>query len=165
MKLIDFLTRTLTWWNGQTWGTYWFTRRHGTLVGTDELGNSYYRGPLNVRDPAFKGERRWVVYNGEAEASRVPPGWRGWLTHTYDVPPPEQNYTAREWEKGHLSNMTGTAAAYRPPGSTAARGQRPAATGDYQPWSPPEWGGDRDVRRPEQHPGTHGTDLRQSQHG
>ena len=164
MKLIDFLTRSLTWWNGQTWGTYWTTRRHGTLVGTDELGNSYYRGPLNVRDPSFKGERRWVVYNGEAEASRVPPGWRGWLTHTYNTPPSEQSYAAREWEKSFVENRTGSMDAYRPQGSAWKLGERPAATGDYVAWSPDSVG-DPDVPRPSQHPGTHGVGLEQRQSG
>jgi NADH:ubiquinone oxidoreductase subunit len=34
-------------------------------------------------------------------------------------------------------NMTGTPAAYRPPGSILASGKRPPATGDYQAWQPP----------------------------
>jgi NADH:ubiquinone oxidoreductase subunit len=33
-------------------------------------------------------------------------------------------------------NMTGTEAAYRPPGSILATGKRPAATGDYESWRP-----------------------------
>ena len=56
--------------------------------------------------------------------------------HTVDVAPSEESYTPREWEKPHLPNMTGTPAAYRPSGSTLASGRRPAATGDYQPWTP-----------------------------
>ena len=167
MKLIDFLTRTFTWWNGQTWGTYWYTRRKGALVGTDELGNTYYRAVGPVIDPSTGPERRWVVYNGEAEPSRVPPSWRGWLSHTFDVPPSEQHYRPREWEMGHLPNMTGSAAAYRPQGSSSASGRRPAATGDYVAWSPDDWspagrdvGGassdGRDVPKPIAHPGTHG---------
>jgi NADH:ubiquinone oxidoreductase subunit len=66
----------------------------------------------------------------------VPPSWHGWLHHTVDVAPTEENYVAREWEKPHVPNMTGTPNAYRPSGSTLASGRRPKATGDYQPWSP-----------------------------
>ncbi|MBV9079086.1 MAG: NADH:ubiquinone oxidoreductase subunit NDUFA12 [Methylobacteriaceae bacterium] len=172
----DILIRSLTWWNGQTWGTALFTRRHGTFVGEDELGNRYYRGPMFKRDESTGPERRWVVFNGEAEASRVPPGWRGWLAHTFDIPPSEDRYVAREWEKPHQPNLTGTPRAYRPAGSTLARSERPPATGDYLAWSPDGWapaGRDedgvspdgRDVRRPEQHPGTHGVGLGQPQHG
>ena len=77
-----------------------------------------------------------MVYNGYAEASRIPAGWHGWLHHTVDVPPTEDKYAPREWEKPHLPNMTGTAQAYRPSGSTLASGRRPKATGDYHAWTP-----------------------------
>lgn len=175
MKLIDILTRTFTWWNGQTWGTYFYTRRHGNLVGTDEAGNTYYRAVGPTIDPSTGPERRWVVFVGEADASKVPPDWRGWLTHTFDVPPSEHARTRREWEKPHLANMTGTAAAYRPPGSSAGSGRRPAATGDYQAWSPDGWSppgreaegkspDGRDVPKPISHPGTHGQDIDRQKH-
>ncbi|MFX5705918.1 NADH-ubiquinone oxidoreductase subunit NDUFA12 family protein, partial [Acinetobacter baumannii] len=51
-------------------------------------------------------------------------------------PPTEEAYEARSWQKPHLQNMTGTALAYRPPGSTLAGGTRPHATGDYEAWTP-----------------------------
>lgn len=176
MKLIDFLTRSFTWWNGQTWGTYWYTRRRGELVGTDGVGNHYYRAMGPLIDPSTGPERRWVIYNGEVEASRVPPEWRGWLTHTVDVPPSQKAREPREWEKPHQRNLTGTPDAYRPQGSTLAQGVRPPATGDYMAWSPDDWSpagrepegvspDGRDVPRPEQHPGLHGADGRQPHHG
>ena len=87
-------------------------------------------------DTTLGFQRRWVVYNGYAEATRVPPSWHGWLHHTVDVAPTEEAYTAHEWEKPHIPNMTGTPQAYRPSGSTMASGRRPKATGDYQPWTP-----------------------------
>ena len=168
MKLIDFLTRTVTWWNGQTWGTYWFTRRYGEHVGTDAAGNTYYRGTTgHVIDPSIGPERRWVIYNGEVEASRIPPEWRSWLTFTKAVPPSAEAYAPRDWEKPHLANMTGTDAAYRPQGSTQASGRRPPATGDYVAWSPDDWSragreaeglspDGQDVPAAIAHPGTHG---------
>jgi NADH:ubiquinone oxidoreductase subunit len=116
-----------TWWNGTTLGTRVYTALVGRPVGSDEFGNRYYEN---------RHGRRWVIYNGYAEASRVPPSWHGWLHHTVDVAPTEESYTAREWEKPHVPNMTGTPAAYRPSGSTLASGRRPKATGDYQPWTP-----------------------------
>jgi len=134
MKL--FLLKIFTWWNGQTFGTQLWTWRFGELVGQDEQGNRYYRTKGRKVDPTLGFERRWVVYNGYAEASRVPPSWHGWLHHTVDVAPTEETYTPREWEKPHVPNMTGTPAAYRPSGSTLASGRRPAATGDYQAWTP-----------------------------
>ena len=132
----QFFLKVFTWWNGQTFGTQLWTWRFGELVGEDEQGNRYFRTKGRKIDPSLGFERRWVVYNGYAEATRVPPSWHGWLHHTVDVAPTEETYTPREWEKPHVPNMTGTPAAYRPPGSTLASGRRPKATGDYQPWTP-----------------------------
>jgi NADH:ubiquinone oxidoreductase subunit len=79
-----------------------------------------------------------VVYNGYADASKVPPGWRAWLCHNGDVPPSEETYKPHSWEKPYVPNMTGTTQAYRPQGSSLSAGRRPAATGDYVPWTPGE---------------------------
>ena len=130
----NFFLKFFTWWNGQTFGTQLWTWLYGKSVGSDEFGNRYYRS--GKIDPGFGFERRWVIYNGVAEASRVPPSWHGWLHHTVDVPPTEEKYTAHEWQKAHIPNMTGTPSAYRPSGSTLAQGRRPRATGDYRPWRP-----------------------------
>jgi NADH:ubiquinone oxidoreductase subunit len=50
--------------------------------------------------------------------------------------PPEGGPAKRPWQKDHLPNLTGTAAAYRPPGHILQGGQRDKATGDYEPWVP-----------------------------
>jgi NADH:ubiquinone oxidoreductase subunit len=132
----QFFLKVFTWWNSETFGTQLWTWRFGELVGTDEQGNRYYRTKGRKIDPTLGFERRWVIYNGLAEASRIPPDWHGWMHHTVDVAPTEESYTPREWQKPHVPNMTGTPLAYRPSGSTLASGRRPAATGDYQPWTP-----------------------------
>jgi NADH:ubiquinone oxidoreductase subunit len=77
-----------------------------------------------------------VIYNGYAEASKVPPDWSGWLHYTFDERPNQVPLKRREWEKDHLPNLTGTVHAWRPKGSLARGGERQAATSDYQPWSP-----------------------------
>lgn len=132
----QFFLKVFTWWNGQTFGTQLWTSRFGELVGTDEQGNRYYRTKGGKIDPALHFERRWVVYNGLAEASRIPSGWHGWIHHTTDTPPTAETYKTREWQKPHQPNLTGTPLAYRPSGSTLASGRRPKATGDYQAWTP-----------------------------
>ena len=124
----DLLLQIFTWWNGQTVGTRFWTWRKGEFVGEDELGNRYYR--------ERGGSRRWVIYAGDAEASRIPPGWHGWMHHRSDVAPSEEDYAAHEWEKPHEPNLTGTPGAYRPPGSILTPEQRPEVTGDYKPWTP-----------------------------
>ena len=45
---------------------------NGELVGQDEQGNTYYRTKGRKIDPTLGFERRWVIYNGYAEATRVP---------------------------------------------------------------------------------------------
>ncbi|HEY4200541.1 MAG TPA: NADH:ubiquinone oxidoreductase subunit NDUFA12 [Devosiaceae bacterium] len=123
-----FLSEIFVWWQGQTWGTRLTLALRFTYVGSDEFGNRYYRSK--------KGDRRWVTYNGYAEASAIPPGWHGWMHHRTDVAPTNERYNARNWERGHISNQTGTAQAYRPDGSLLNKGERPRVTGDYDAWSP-----------------------------
>jgi NADH:ubiquinone oxidoreductase subunit len=122
---MDFLLKFFTWWNGQTFGTQLFTWRKGVRVGEDEQGNVFYQ----TRD----GSRRWVIYNGEAEASRVSPEWHGWLHHTYQEPPTIAPLPRKPWEKPGIPNLTGTTLAYRPPGSLLVGRQ---ASPDYEAWAP-----------------------------
>ena len=84
------LKNIFTWWNGATIGIRNTVGRRGVFVGKDELGNSYYEAK-DDRDSYDKGrKRRWVVYNGYAEASKVPADWHGWLHYTFDEPPTRQ---------------------------------------------------------------------------
>lgn len=114
-----------------------FTLQHGKkLVGTDGLGNKYYSGKAIS---GYKKERRWVIYKGTPEATKVPPEWHGWLHHqTNTVPSNEAESFRRPWQKPHKENLTGTNGAYRPPGHILQGGQRDSATGDYTAWVPPE---------------------------
>ena len=121
-----FLKRAVTWWNSQTLGTKLFTWRKGERVGEDDLGNTYYQ--------TTGGVRRWVIFNGEAEASRVPPEWHGWLHHTFKEPPTDRPLTRKAWEKPHQENLTGTALAYAPAGSI--RRADPSPRSDYEAWTP-----------------------------
>ena len=43
--------------------------------------------------------RRWVVYHGVAEGSRVTPDWHGWLHHTFDEPPTTQPFREEKVRK------------------------------------------------------------------
>jgi NADH:ubiquinone oxidoreductase subunit len=126
MTFLDRLNRAVTWWNGATLGTQIFTARHGIRVGEDAAGNVFYRSK--------DGARRWVIFNGEAEASRIAPDWHGWLHHTWDTPPTEAPLPRKAWEKPHVENLTGTPAAYVPPGSL--RQAEPAPRRDYEAWTP-----------------------------
>jgi NADH:ubiquinone oxidoreductase subunit len=121
-------------------GTRIFTWRHGVEVGRDLGGNIYYRQSRPARSSAR--ERRWVIYAGEPEASLIPPQWHAWLHHqqyatpSQLAPPVAENVHRHSWQKSHQPNLTGTAAAYRPPGHILQGGVRAKATGDYEAWRP-----------------------------
>ncbi|WP_114964780.1 NADH:ubiquinone oxidoreductase subunit NDUFA12 [Alkalilacustris brevis] len=125
-RITQILARLLTWWNGQTLGTQFFTWRKGVRVGEDDQGNAYYQ----TRD----GKRRWVIFNGESEASRISPDWHGWLHHTWDEAPTDKPLRHKDWEKPHIENLTGTPLAYAPEGSL--RRKNPVERRDYEAWQP-----------------------------
>ncbi|MCR8550135.1 NADH:ubiquinone oxidoreductase subunit NDUFA12 [Salipiger sp. P9] len=126
MGILNSLVSALTWWNGATLNTRLWSSRNGTRVGEDEQGNTFYQ----TKD----GKRRWVIYNGEIEASRISPDWHGWLHYTFDEPPTDKPLPHKSWEKPHIENLTGTALAYAPQGSI--RQIEPKARQDYEAWSP-----------------------------
>ena len=120
--------------------TWLYTLWKGKLVGTDQFGNRYFREksprPLRRGGGYDSRERRWVLYKGEAEASKVPPEWHGWLHYTVDEIPAAAGAPKYAWQKPHLPNLTGTRHAYRPSGSLLKGGRRAPTTGDYEPWRP-----------------------------
>src|SRR5258708_27432802 len=101
-------------------GTRLFTWLRGAQVGQDAFGNRYFH-ERRARDP--KRVKRWVLYNGEAEASKVPPEWHASLHHMVAVPPRAGDRPVQAWQKPHLPNLTGTGLTYRPPGPTLKAGQ------------------------------------------
>ena len=104
---MGLLSDIFTWWNGATIGTRVYTALAGSFVGQDEFGNRYYQRK--------DGSRRWVIYNGYAEASSIPPGWYGWMHKIVDEAP--------------------AAEAYRPYGSLYFSKPKPPPS-DYEPWQP-----------------------------
>ena len=120
-------TRIMTWFRGE-------------LVGTDVFGNRYYRDKskrkLERGGGRFSREKRWVIYSGEPESSRVPPEWHAWLHHTVNEIPTDGGKLKYTWQKPHQPNLTGTPDAYRPPGSLVRGGHRAPTTGDYEAWKP-----------------------------
>lgn len=127
------LKNMFTWWEGAGFGTWLGTRLYGTRVGSDDLGNVYYQGKAQTNGQP----RRWVIYAGANDASRVPPEWHGWLHGTRDDVPDNSLPAPRRWELEATPNLTGTAQAYLPAGALQAGGKhRAVASGDYQAWSP-----------------------------
>jgi NADH:ubiquinone oxidoreductase subunit len=127
---MGFLKQIFTWWDGATIGASLHIRRNGRKAGSDEHGNVYYT--------AKKGDRRFVIYNGSNDASRVPPEWYAWLLHQLEGPPDEVLPPRPRFLKESTPNQTGTPNAYRPAGAIERGGLRAAASGDYEAWTPGE---------------------------
>ena len=126
MGLMTSISRFFTWWDRQTHGTQLFTWRNGVRVGSDAQGNVFYR----TKDDS----RRWVIFNGLIEASKVSPDWHGWLHRTWNEPPTDKPLAHKAWERPHQENLTGSTAAYAPTGSI--RRSETTARTDYEPWVP-----------------------------
>ncbi len=126
MGLLTTISRFFTWWDGQTHGTQLFTWRKGVRVGNDAQGNVFYR--------TKNDSRRWVIFNGAIEATKVSPDWHGWLHRTWNEPPTDRPLVHKPWEQPHQQNLTGSTAAYAPTGSI--RRSETTARSDYQAWTP-----------------------------
>ena len=54
-------------------------RLSSNLIGEDQYGNKYYCQK--------KSDKRFVVFNGKVEASKIPPMWHAWLHKITNKPP------------------------------------------------------------------------------
>jgi len=93
---MGLLKSIFTWWDGATIGTSLWSARNGARVGQDRLGNIYFE---SKKADQTGRKRRWVIYDGPNDASRVPPEWHGWLHNTVDSLPDESLPPPRIWEK------------------------------------------------------------------
>jgi NADH:ubiquinone oxidoreductase subunit len=125
---MGLLKQLFTWWDGATLTTSLSVRLHARPVGRDDMGNVYHA--------AKKGSRRFVIYNGANDPSRIPPEWYAWLHHMIDGPPDEALPPPPKFLRDAEPNRTGTPLAYRPSGALELGAQRPAASGDYEAWTP-----------------------------
>ncbi len=115
-----------------TTGTRLFTWVYGRFVGQDEFGNRYYES--RRVDKAVGKKRRWVMYRGKVEASKIPAEWHGWMHYTLDAPLAVA--ARRGWQRAHQPNLTGTTGRHLPQGHISKGGARAASSADYEPWSP-----------------------------
>jgi len=108
--MINFFKQIFIWWNRQTLGTFIYTLFTGKLVGEDEFGNKYYTNKVG---------KRWVIYQKEVEASKIPAEWHLWI-HSSKQKAPSKNEEKFSWQKQHEENLTGTEKAYKPERSLAS---------------------------------------------
>ncbi|MCX8501456.1 MAG: NADH-ubiquinone oxidoreductase subunit NDUFA12 family protein [Alphaproteobacteria bacterium] len=122
-------------------GTVLATLLTGQKVGSDEFGNRYYRQRFARKKPRLghgvgrgSGERRWVIYRGMVEASKVPPDWHGWLHYSGEAPIGVATPKRRFWQKSYLPNLTGTRYAWRPSRHRLSSESSAKNRANYEPW-------------------------------
>jgi len=98
-----------------------FIKLFNHKVGNDEFGNSYFEN---------NNGKRFVIYKGLVEPTKVPAEWHGWLHYSTNIAPININTKKHSWQKIHLPNLTGTKNAYSPKNS-AIEARKP-----YQSWQP-----------------------------
>tara|TARA_Y100001954_G_scaffold162379_1_gene172339 strand:- start:682 stop:1041 length:360 start_codon:yes stop_codon:yes gene_type:complete len=103
--MLTLLQKIFTWWNQDTFGTRLKTILTGKFVGQDEFGNRYYEN---------KKGKRWVIYKGEIDASKIPVEWFSWIHHTPNKIEKSHELKKYDWQKPHQPNLTGTDSAYYP---------------------------------------------------
>ena len=99
------IKQIFTWWNYQTVGTFFYTVLFGKFVGKDTFGNKYY---IN------KKGKRWVIYNGEINASKIESDWYSWIHYQSNSNPTNSKTNKYFWQKPHSENKTGSKDAYKP---------------------------------------------------
>ena len=103
--MLTFLKQLFVWWNQQTLGTRIQTILSGKFAGKDSFGNKYYES---------KSGKRWIIYNGEVDASKIPHEWYSWMHFTKNKIENTHELKKYKWQKPHLSNQTGTESSYHP---------------------------------------------------
>jgi len=121
--MINLFKQIFIWWSRQTIGTSIYTLFTGKLIGEDKFKNKYYTNR--------KG-KRWVIYNSEVEASKIPPSWHRWI-HFITNKIPEKNEPIYFWQKNHVENLTGTNKAYKPEGSLSLKSKKSMKR--YETWN------------------------------
>ena len=71
--MLTLFKKIFIWWNQETLGTKLKTIFFGKLVGSDSL-------EINIMK--VKAGKRWVIYNDEIDASKIPSEWYSWIHFT-----------------------------------------------------------------------------------
>jgi len=103
--MLTLFKQIFIWWNQETLGTKLKTIFTGKFVGKDSVGNKYYKN---------KAGKRWIIYNGEIDASKIPIEWYSWIHFTDNRIENEHDLKKFSWQKPHQSNQTGTENAHHP---------------------------------------------------
>ena len=103
--MLTIFNKIFTWWKQDTFGTRIKTILSGKFIGKDSFGNKYYES---------KKGKRWVIYSGEVDASKIPVEWYSWIHFTHNKIENNHELKKYDWQKPHQENLTGTDSAYYP---------------------------------------------------
>ena len=103
--MLTLLKKIFTWWHKDTLGTKIKTILFGKFAGSDSLGNKYYES---------KNGKRWVIYSGEIDATKIPVEWYSWMHFTQNKIEKKHELKKYDWQKPHQHNLTGTKESYYP---------------------------------------------------
>ena len=103
--MLTIFKEIFIWWNQQTLGTRIYTFFNGKFVGKDLKGNKYYQS---------KNGKRWVIYKGEVDASKIPGEWYSWMHYMNNKIENLHELKKYNWQKEHQPNQTGTENSYHP---------------------------------------------------
>ena len=109
--MLTLIKQIFTWWNHQTLGTRLTIFFFGKLVGKDSFGNKYYQ---------TKKGKRFLIYNGEVDDSKIPNEWYSWMHFTPNKIENIHELKKFEWQKQSKPNLTGSNDAYSPKDNTDA---------------------------------------------
>lgn len=79
------------------------------FIGADEYRNRYYES--KKQKDSFGRNKRFCIYNGIVEASKIPSQWHAWIHHTSTDPLQCKHLF---WYKAHIPDVTGTVFVFRP---------------------------------------------------
>ncbi len=79
------------------------------FIGADDYQNKYYESKKRTDD--FGRKKRFCIYKGTVEASKIPANWHAWVHHSGDAP---LVYKRLFWFKSHTPVVTGTPYAFSP---------------------------------------------------
>ena len=103
--MLTIFKQIFTWWNHQTLGTRLYTLFFGKFKGKDYFGNKYYQN---------KSGKRWVIYNGEVDATKIPNEWYSWMHYLNNKIEHTQELKKFNWQKKNIPNQTGTNKSFHP---------------------------------------------------
>lgn len=79
------------------------------FIGEDEYRNKYFQS--NKRKDYLSRYKRFCIFNGKVEASKIPAEWHSWMHYNAEAP---ISYKKQFWMKSHTPVLTGTVYAFTP---------------------------------------------------